>query len=114
MTKPTDLMGLGLAAALAEALGFESSAVTCAGTAAGTATQIPTNLAQLTAASSQTGAKLPDTYGPVVLNTVSSTSAVVYPPSGTINGAASLTLAQNKTAIFFRYSSTLWFSILTA
>lgn len=118
MPTPSNFMGVGTPAPLASLLGYEPSAVTCAGTAAGDATPITTKLSQLTAASSQTGAILPSDAlnGDIfIVNTVSSTSAVVYPPSGaTINAASSLTVAQNKTALLVKYSATLWFSILTA
>lgn len=117
----SNLMGLGMSPALAGILGNTPAAVTCAGTAAGSATPIATRFSRLTAASSQTGAILPavgsnaslgDTF---VVNTESSTAAVVYPPTGaTINGGASLSVAQNKTAAFFYYSPTIIWSILTA
>lgn len=118
MATPSDLMGVGMPAPLASLVGAQATAVTCAGTTSGTATAIKTKLAQLTAASSQTGAILPSTAlvnDEFWVNTVSSTSAVVYPPSGaTINGASSLTVAQNKTAVFKKYSATIWFAVLTA
>lgn len=118
MAIPGDLIGLGMPPGLANLLGLQPSAVTCAGTSASDATTITTALSRLTAASSQTGAIIPASMplGAIfVVNTESSTSAVVYPPSGaTINAASSLTVAQNKTAIFFRYSATLIFSVLTA
>lgn len=118
MATSSDLMGLSIPPGAAGLLGLNPSAVTCAGTTSGTATAITTALSNLTAASSETGAILPASMPlgtPYVVNTTSSTSAVVYPPSGaTINGASSLTVAQNKTAVFYRYSATLIFSVLTA
>lgn len=118
MATINDLMGLGMPGPLASRLGSNIAAITCAGTSAGTATTINASLAQLTAASSQTGAIFPTTMSLAkifIINTVSSTSAVLYPPSGaTINGAASLTLAQNKTVAVIRYSSTILVAILTA
>lgn len=114
-TLAEDLMGVGLPAAVAGRLGHQPASITCAGTAAGTATVMTSKMCQLSAASSQTGAMLPDTNGLCIVNTLSSTSAVVYAPnSGTINGAASLTLAQNKTAFLQQFSAGVWFSALTA
>jgi hypothetical protein len=121
MSTSANLMGLGTVPALANMLGRNPTAVTCAGTASTTATLIQQKLSNLTAASSQTGAILPAVGSGAnlgdgwVVNTTSSTSAVLYPPSGaTINGASSLTVAQNKTALVFYYSPTVLFSILTA
>lgn len=118
MATINDLMGLGMPGPLATREGHNVAAITCAGTSSGTATSISASVAQLTAASSQTGAIFPSGMSlakPFYINTVSTTSAVLYPPSGaTINGASSLTLAQNKTAMVIRFSATILISVLTA
>jgi len=111
-------MGLGMPSGLANRLGNMPTAITCTGTTSGTAAPITQKVFQLTAAASQTGAILPAAASlgsSWIGNCVSSTSAVVYPPAGaTINGAASLTLAQNKTAVFTVFSTTVWFANLSA
>lgn len=118
MATTQDFMGLGTPAAVASLLGYNPTSLTCTGTSAGTAAAITSKLVNLTAASSQTGAILPSglTLGSrSYVACTSSTSAVLYPPTGaTINGASSLTIAQNKTAEIIRFSSTIFFSILTA
>lgn len=123
MPTASNLMGLGMPGPLAQIIGRTPAAVTTAGTTAGTATALaPNSINNLTTASSQTGAILPaiaaglaNLGDMIVCNVTSSTSGVLYPPSGaTINGASSLTVAQNKTVISFYYSPTLIFSVLTA
>lgn len=118
MATTQDLMGVGMPPALASYLGYNPTSLTCTGTSAGTAALITSKLVNLTAASSQTGAILSSGLSNGSRSYVactSSTSAVLYPPTGaTINGASSLTLAQNKTAEVIRFSTTVFFSILTA
>lgn len=120
MASANELMGLGTPPQLAALTGANPQTVTCAGTAQGTATAILSKCAELSAASSQTGAILPSDgplYQPFFVFTSSSTSAVVYAPSGhTLNGSSngSLTVAQNKAATFWQYKKGFWASILTA
>lgn len=118
MASAADLMGAGLPGLAATLIGLTPVTLVTTGTSAGTAAAINANFVKLDTASSQTGAILPAAAGPgaffVVFNP-DSDSGVVYPPSGaTINGGSSLTVAQNKTAIFFKFSTTLWCSVLTA
>lgn len=115
-----DLVGLGMPPSLASILGNQPSSLTCTGTAQGTAATILSKLIELVAASSQTGAILPSGAhigSPFYVFCSSSTSAVVYCPSGhTLNGTAnnSLTLAQNKSAYLVQYKKGFWTSNLTA
>lgn len=122
--KTLDLMGSGLPPATARQIGHDPVAVTCAGTASTTATLITGRISNLTAASSQTGAILPavsananganigDVY--FIANT-SATTAVLYPPaSATITGGASVSIAQNKSAIVWYYSTTVLFHVILA
>jgi hypothetical protein len=116
MALQTDLMGLGMPAALAARLGYNPIATTAAGTDSAHATLIDSKMVNITAASSQTGVILPSVPGAVwFLACTSSTSAVIYPASGaTISGASSQTLAQNKNMIVWQYSGTLYFHIILA
>lgn len=120
MPQASDLTGLGVPPQVASALGNQATAVTCAGTAQTTATAILSHLAELTAASSQTGAILPATAlvgTPYYVFSAASTSAVVYVPSGHyLNGSqnAGLTVAQNKGAVLIQYKKNYWTSVLTA
>lgn len=118
MAQISDLMGLGLPGPLASRLGSNVMALTTTGTSSGTAATINASLQRLDTAGSQTGAIFP-TSMPLakifVLFNPGATSAVLYPMSGaTINGASSLTLAQNKTVAVMRYSATVLVSVLTA
>ena len=120
MCQPSDLMGLGMAPGSAAQLGFTPSAVTTTGTSSGGAYALDPSqdLISLTTASSQTGAILSTNTrlgDVIVVNNSTSTTGVIYPSSGaTINAASSYNLVQNKTAIIVRYSTTLYFAILTA
>ncbi len=120
MPTQTDLTGVGMPPLQASILGNQPQAVTCAGTAQTTATAMLTHNTVLTAAGSQTGAILPSgglMGTPYWTACASSTSAVIYCPSGhSLNGLSnnSLTLAQNKAAVLMRYAGNQWFSIITA
>jgi len=120
MTIPGDYMGLGMAPGLAAQIGFTPSAVTTTGTSSGTAYALDPSqdLISLTTASSQTGAILSTNTrlgDVIVVNNSASTTGVIYPSSGaTINAASSYSVAQNKTALIVRYSTTLYFAILTS
>lgn len=114
------LIGLGFSAQAADLLGANPSTLTTTGTSQGTAAKILTRLVELSTASSQTGAILPAGYSvgvPFTVFTSASTTGVVYAPSGEyLNGTqnGSLSIAQNKAAIFVQYKKGYWCSILTA
>jgi len=113
------LMGKGMAAQLAQTVGTDYSALTCTGTTQGGAAQVLSKMVALTAAASQTGALLPsnsELQEEFNFVTLSSTSAVVYVPSGHyLNGTqnAGLTIAQNKAAKIWQYKPSYWCSIIT-
>lgn len=119
-----DLMGVAMPQEHATRLGFSNlTTIAGAGTAQSGAAAIPlwTNNVLATTASGQTAFVLPSdaeigaTY--LVTNS-SSTTALVFPPSGgAINAAAadaSASVAQNLARTFTRLSSTRWISFLTA
>ncbi len=124
MASTADLVGLGVSPQLATYLGYTPTTVVAAGTSSTTATALGSDVGfvVLTTASSQTGVRLHANYPigrPLYITCPTSDSGVVFPPSsGTINGGTAttggLTLAQNKTAIFIRQTTTAWLSILTA
>ena len=120
MPQATDLMGVGMSAELARELGNTPNVVTCAGTTLGTATTIKTTNSELSASGSATGAVLPTSAKigtPYFVFVSSSTSAVVYVPSGsTLNTVTddTLTLAQKKSAILMQYKRNAWSALVTA
>ena len=121
MSTVQDLMGLGMPGPLANRLGNTPTAVTGTGTAAVGAAQIQTAVTILTTASSQTACILPSAASlgrPFYVFCTTATTGLVYPPTGGNfnNGTtdASFSVAQNKTAIFIRLTSTIWSVVLTA
>ena len=121
MASVQDLMGLGMPAALAGKIATTPSSVTAAGTTAGAATQITTKMCEVSSASSQTGAIVPDVspgeYGFINCKTGSAASAVIYPPTGssaTFNNASSVTLAADKSMVYWRFSTTKFFYVILA
>lgn len=120
MPQAPDLVGLGMPPELARVLGNTANALTCTGTSQATAATIKTHNTELVAASSQTGAIFNSNSlvgSPFYLFTSSSTSAVVYPPTGqTLNGTqnGTFTLAQNKAAIAIQFKKGSWSTVLTA
>src|SRR5262245_10972694 len=116
----TDLMGLGMPPDLALALSDVANTLTCTGTTQATAAAVKSKITELSAASSQTGARLPATakVGEVYyFFCSSSTTAVVYCPVGdnmnsSANGSANV--AQNKGLIAWMYKQDNWATILTA
>lgn len=119
MPSQTDLMGLGMPPLLAQKLGYQPEAITCAGTSSGTAAAIHSKMVKLVAASSQTGAILPvaapGDWFFISCDHATTASAVVYPPAGaTITNASSVTLAQDKNMIVWQYSPTLWYHVILA
>ncbi len=123
MALPTDLMGLGMAPALAALEGLAIPAVV-AGTTTAQATAAPLasgTLQQVTTAGGQTAFRLPSDMplaAPVVFYNSTATAALVFPPTGgNINEAAanaSFSVAQSKTTIFWRVSATKWIANLSA
>jgi hypothetical protein len=121
MSQPQDLMGLGMAPALASRVGNAVVAVAGAGTTAGAATKMQGgHIYNVTGTTSNTGAIIDSTVsiGAVLFISCdhgSTASAVIYPPSGaTITNGTSQTLAADKNMIVWRYSSTLFFHIILA
>ena len=119
MAQAKDLMsGAGFSAAAANLLGFNAGAVTAAGTTSGAATAIPPTVtwANVTTASSQTGVKLPSPtalnpvayYSPIVVYSTGGQTCVVYPPSGTINGASSVNVSDGAMKTFYQTGATTW------
>jgi hypothetical protein len=112
----SDMMGLGMPAALANLTGESIPApVAGATTAQATATPLTGTINQVTTASGQTAVLLPSTQplGTAVhVYNSTSTAALVFPPvGGNINeGAtnASFSVAQARTASFVRVSATKW------
>jgi len=118
-----ELMGLGLPARQAVALGYLTTTVAGVGTAQSGAGVIPTDSTGITAttASGQTALVLPSDaplWQEYVVYNSTSTAALVFPPSGhDINAAganASVSIAQNLSRRFIRVSATHWVSYLSA
>lgn len=118
MALQVDLMGVGTPKEQAARLGYNPVTLTATGTSAGTAASITSKMTQISSASSQTGAILPQVQGDFFFlncKTGSGASAVVYPPTGaTLNNASSVTLAADKSMIAWSFSSTLWFYVILA
>jgi hypothetical protein len=117
MPQALDLIGLGMAPPWANELGNSATTLTTTGTTqADAATVLSTNVT-LTTAASQTGAKLPSTTligTPFYISNPTATTAVIYPPgTDTINGASSISVSQNTTAIVWRATRTTWAAVLT-
>lgn len=120
------LMGSSLPPALAQRLGKAVNSVTGVGTAQGgsSPTLEPYSINLLTTASSQTACTLPtpaqggEIGCEIVVCTISSTTGLVYPDSGSKidlgSQDASKSVAQNKVCMFMRTSATDWKAILTA
>lgn len=116
-----ELIGLGIPAKPAGLIGNSPSAKTGVGTAQTGATPITTNFTVLTAAGGATAFILPAIpvgSGPMIVINQSGTTAAIFPPvGGNIQGGgtdAKFDVATNKSAMFFRFSSTLWAANLTA
>lgn len=117
----TDLMAFGMAGPLANQIGTTPTTLTCTGTTAGTAATVKSRMVDLNAASSQTGAIIPQTAtlgypgDMFFFSNDSGTTAVIYPPTGaTITGGSSLSLATAKNAIVWVFSPTLLFHVILA
>lgn len=123
MATPQNLMGAGLPAEVANQLGNVPATLAGIGTSQTTAATIRTSMTDLTATSGQTAFVMSSTGAITRLyflsnSSVGATTALIFPASGgSINNGttdASVSLAQNKTAIMWRYSQTKWFFLLTA
>lgn len=121
MTAAATLVGVGIPAEVASRIGFTVSAKTGVGTAQSGSTPITQNLTVCTTSSGQTAFQLPLNVvaaGPLVLTNPSATTALIYGQTGdTIDGGsanASVSIAQNKTRLFWRTGLTSWVSVLTA
>ena len=117
----TDLMGLGMAPAMAQLAGDTIASVTGVGTAQSGGAALAGTLYLVTTSAGQTATVLPSNWplaSSIVVYTVSSTTALVFPPSGgNINeGAAnaSVNVAQGKSTCFVRVSATKWISLAGA
>lgn len=113
------LMGLGMQGELADIIGADYALVTGVGTTQAGAKAIIGDNAELSASGGQTAFVLPITQA--VMEAVfavnpSGTAALVFVPlAHTLNGTlnASLSIATNKSAIFWQYKPKFWASILT-
>lgn len=117
MALSSDLMGLGMAPALAALEGVTiPAAVAAATTAQATGTPLVSgSIQQVTTSAGQTAVRLPADQPlgvPVHVYVSTSTAALVFPPTGgNINeGAAnaSFSVAQARLASFYRVSATKW------
>lgn len=118
-----DLVGVGIPAEAARRLGQTWTTVAGVGTAQTGAASLPAQVKAVAATTTggATAFVLSGSLGlgePYWFHNTSATTALVYPPSGgAIDGGstdASVSVAQNKTRIFNRHSSTAWVSVLTA
>lgn len=118
-----DLAGLGVPDEVAKRIGQTWTTVAGVGTAQTGGAALPAQVKAVvgTTSSGQTAFVLSSSLGlgePYWFHNSSATTALVYPPSGgAIQGGstdASFSVAQNKTAIFNRRSSTAWVAVLTA
>jgi hypothetical protein len=120
MARRQELLATGIPALTAQNMvGAVTSGVTALGTNQATAYQMITPGVEITSAAGSTGVTLMS--GDVgdwqwVYNGNSGNTITIYPNgTDTVNNAAtSITLAVNKGMLFFKRSSTAWFSVLTA
>ena len=121
MPSAKSLIGVGVPAAQANALGCTVSSKTAAGTTQGAATLLTTSLSIVTSAGGADAVRLPATAigdGPYIVAAISATTVQVFPPTGgTLQGGstdAAFNVAQNKTAMFFKTTATAWVVNLSA
>lgn len=122
MPTATALMGLGMAAQPAELLGGEPSARGAGvGTAQVGAKTILSKNSEVTPTAGQTAYILPNSnvfqdyhfYN----SAATAVTALIFPPVGhTMNGTlnASVSVAQNKTAIIWQYKPNFWAAVISA
>lgn len=122
MTSASDLMGLGFAWPLAQAIGLSSIAITAAGTTTTNATVCDNqnDFFEMTATGAdgiRLNAAVP-LLTPIFVTNISASAGNVYPPTGgTFNGLSANTaiaVGANKSAFFIRYSTNGWLSNLSA
>lgn len=118
-----ELMGLGFPAGQAVAIGVQTRTLAGAGTAqvGGTAINVTSTAVTATTAGGETALVLPLTaplWRPYFIYNSTSTTALIFPPSGhDINAAganASAGIAVTLARVFIRVSATHWISFLTA
>lgn len=120
MATQSDLMGLGMPGPLATLLGNTPTVVTGVGTTQATGATLRSMSSLVTAggataftiSANTTLSRLYFVFNP------SSTTALIYPPSGAAIGAgatdAAFSLAQGKSVIIWRFSTTVFPAVLTA
>ncbi len=123
MALTSDLMGLGMPAALAALEGFTIPAsVAGATTALATGTPLTGGINQVTTAGGQTAVVLSNNT-PVgccqIVYVSTATAALVFPPTSLqqineVTAGNSFSVAQAKTTIFWRVSATKWIANLSA
>ena len=117
----SDLMGLGMPAALATRLGNTPQTIAGAGATGGAATAIPVgqHITLFTAASTTANGIIFATNAAVgtpqyvaVLSSSPTTGTIYCPVSGSMNGTSngSVVLTTGKTAIFIQTSQSVWIS----
>lgn len=114
--RASDLMGLGIAPAVATLLGDEVATVAGATTAQATAAALPvppTGVVRVTTASGETAVRLSadlPLLRPVYVFNTTATAALLFPPTGgAIDGGtanASVAIAQNRGRMVIRLSAT--------
>lgn len=118
MSTSDELMGHGMPAQLANALGANPSIVNGTGTAQVGAGKVLTRNAELNTSGGQTAVVLQNVIMmPYYIVNPDATTGLVFPPvghtmAGTLNG--SLSVAQNKAAIVWQYKPTFWSYVLLA
>ena len=116
-----DLCGVGIAPEAAQRLGFTVASIAAAGSSASVATAIgkAATLVLVTPSGGSQGVKLPSDAElgvPYVIANVSSTAALIYPPtSGQINGdtatSGTVPLTARGTTMCIRADATNWVAI---
>lgn len=123
MTLATDLMGLGMPAALAAVEGFQTGTIAGVGTAQGGSSPIVRAgfIYRATTSSGQTAVTLDSAYplgGETIMINTTATAMLLFPPTGAnINGGsanASFSVAQNKPVRILRFDATNFIVILSA
>lgn len=121
MALATGLIGLGMPVELAQLLGNTPATLAGVGTSQAGATSLTSSMAQLTTSSGQTAFVFRSTASITrlyFLFNTTATTALIYPAvGGTIQGAsqdAAFSIAQNKGAIFWHFSSLVWVPVLSA